>query len=229
MAKVAELRLDAEEMRKLLAMAERQRVKDVITIELRKLETEISSLVETESKASSTNEAASSSKPVSNQPRMMVVDIKNYAWDQSDKFMKIYATVPGIEKVEKDQVTCTFKEKSFSLRCDSVNNKNYTCEVAHLMEAIIPEESWYKIKTDTVLVMLKKKNTGKTWPYLTTTEKKIKDKGTKPPPIDKDADPNESLMKMMRQMYDEGDDEMKRTIAKAWTESRDKQGKGDVL
>ena len=30
------------------------------------------------------------------------------------------------------------------------------------------------------------------------------------------------------QMYDEGDDEMKRTIAKAWTESRDKNPMGDL-
>ena len=27
-------------------------------------------------------------------------------------------------------------------------------------------------------------------------------------------------------MYDDGDDEMKRTITKAWTESREKQGAG---
>lgn len=30
-------------------------------------------------------------------------------------------------------------------------------------------------------------------------------------------------MTMMKQMYEDGDDDMKRTIAKAWTESRDKQ------
>ena len=29
-------------------------------------------------------------------------------------------------------------------------------------------------------------------------------------------------MDMMKNMYDDGDDEMKRTIAKAWTQSRDK-------
>ena len=28
---------------------------------------------------------------------------------------------------------------------------------------------------------------------------------------------------MMKKMYDEGDDEMKRTIAKAWTEGQDKK------
>jgi len=41
--------------------------------------------------------------------------------------------------------------------------------------------------------------------------------------MDKDEDPGDSMMKLMKRMYDEGDDEMKRTIAKAWTESREKQ------
>lgn len=39
----------------------------------------------------------------------------------------------------------------------------------------------------------------------------------------KDADPQAGLMDMMKKMYEEGDDEMKRTIAKAWTESQDKK------
>jgi calcyclin binding protein len=32
-------------------------------------------------------------------------------------------------------------------------------------------------------------------------------------------------MDMMKKMYTDGDDEMKRTIAKAWTETQDKKGK----
>lgn len=46
--------------------------------------------------------------------------------------------------------------------------------------------------------------------------------------LDKDTDPNDSLMSMMKQMYEDGDDEMKRTIAKAWTESREKKAHGDM-
>ena len=49
---------------------------------------------------------------------------------------------------------------------------------------------------------------------------------TKPPKVDKDEDPGVGLMKLMKQMYDEGDDEMKRTIAKAWHESQEKRAKG---
>lgn len=33
-------------------------------------------------------------------------------------------------------------------------------------------------------------------------------------------------MSLMKQMYDEGDDEMKRTIKKAWCESQDKKAGG---
>uniref|UniRef100_A0A8C3S9G1 SGS domain-containing protein n=1 Tax=Chelydra serpentina TaxID=8475 RepID=A0A8C3S9G1_CHESE len=42
------------------------------------------------------------------------------------------------------------------------------------------------------------------------------------------SDPGEGLMNLLKKMYSEGDDEMKRTINKAWVESREKQGKGDM-
>lgn len=48
------------------------------------------------------------------------------------------------------------------------------------------------------------------------------------PKLDKDADPSQSIMNMMKQMYQDGDDEMKRTIAKAWTESREKKDQMNV-
>ena len=43
------------------------------------------------------------------------------------------------------------------------------------------------------------------------------------PKAEDNADPSAGLMNMMKQMYEEGDDEMKRTIAKAWTESSSKR------
>ena len=73
-----------------------------------------------------------------------------------------------------------------------------------------------------ITVLLRKKNSDK-WSCVTEKEFKLKDK--KPTPkLDETADPQESLMTMMKQMYEDGDDEMKRTIAKAFSESRDKQG-----
>ncbi|XP_060558475.1 calcyclin-binding protein-like [Ruditapes philippinarum] len=185
------LRLDAAELKKLLESAERQKVKDILTVELRKLETEISLKQDAVKSNSDPETTGQSLKSSTTQTRVPTVDVKNYAWDQSEKFMKIYATVPGVESVPKEQVTCNFSSRSFSLRCNSVNQKNYTCEVTTLMEEILPNDSYIKVN------ILKS--------------------------IDKDADPNDSMMSLMKQMYEDGDDEMKRTIAKAWTESREKK------
>lgn len=44
---------------------------------------------------------------------------------------------------------------------------------------------------------------------------------------DDKGDPQDSLMSMLKDMYDEGDDDMKRTIAQAWSKSRDKSDAGE--
>lgn len=46
------------------------------------------------------------------------------------------------------------------------------------------------------------------------------------PKMDESSDPQESLMHMMKQMYDDGDDEMKRTIRKAWHQAQSKKESG---
>ena len=43
-----------------------------------------------------------------------------------------------------------------------------------------------------------------------------------------DEDPSAGIMNLMKKMYDDGDDDMKRTIAKAWTESQDKKASGQA-
>ena len=55
-----------------------------------------------------------------------------------------------------------------------------------------------------------------------------KSKAMEPKPdASKSKDPSAGLMDMMKKMYEEGDDEMKRTIAKAWTEGQDKKVMGE--
>lgn len=49
------------------------------------------------------------------------------------------------------------------------------------------------------------------------------------PKVDENAEPGDGLMNMLKKIYSEGDDEMKRTINKAWTESQDKKSKGEDM
>ena len=77
-----------------------------------------------------------------------------------------------------------------------------------------------------VSVYLKKAKEGEKWDCLTTTEKQLKDSKTKMfDKNDEDSnadDPSAQLMNIMKKMYESGDSETKRTIAKAWTEGQNK-------
>ncbi|EHB07996.1 Calcyclin-binding protein [Heterocephalus glaber] len=64
------------------------------------------------------------------------------------------------------------------------------------------------------------------WEYLTQAEKDCKEK--EKPSYDAETDPSEGLMNVLKTIYEDGDDDMKRTINKAWVESRKKQAKGDT-
>uniref|UniRef100_A0A674HU19 Calcyclin binding protein n=1 Tax=Taeniopygia guttata TaxID=59729 RepID=A0A674HU19_TAEGU len=145
-------------------------------------------------------------------------------WDQSDKFVKIYISLNGVQKLPAENVQVNFTERSFDLLVKNLNGKNYTMTFNNLLKPISVEGSSRKIKTDMILVMCKKKREEK-WDCLTQVEKESKEK-------EKAAydttDPSEGLMNILKKMYAEGDDEMKRTINKAWVESREKQYKGDI-
>lgn len=49
------------------------------------------------------------------------------------------------------------------------------------------------------------------------------------PAVDDNADPGDGLMNMLKKIYSEGDDEMKRTINKAWSESQEKKVRGEGM
>ena len=77
-----------------------------------------------------------------------------------------------------------------------------------------------------VLLVLCKKDQGSKWKYLKKSEKPAEKPALTPDPVSEGEDPSQGLMNMMKKMYSEGDDDMKRTIAKAWTESSQKGSGG---
>ena len=85
------------------------------------------------------------------------------------------------------------------------------------------------LSIDMVLLVLCKRDQGSKWKYLKKSEKIHAEKPAfTPDPVTEGEDPSQGLMNMMKKMYSEGDDEMKRTIAKAWTESSQKGGGGGM-
>ncbi|KAK2861066.1 hypothetical protein Q7C36_005232 [Tachysurus vachellii] len=211
---------DLKEVTRLLEMCERKRVQDVLSQEKKKIEKELAQKQqqrEQQAKRDSGDKAETTVKGYT-------VKINNYGWDQSEKFVKVYITLKGVHKIFADNVKVSFTDRSFNVLVEGLEEKNYQMTVNNLLFPIVVEESSRKVKTDMVLVMCKKK-TAKKWEFLTQVEKQSKEKDK--PNYDENADPGEGLMNMLKKIYSEGDDEMKRTINKAWAESQDKKTKGD--
>ncbi|XP_042320301.1 calcyclin-binding protein [Sceloporus undulatus] len=212
-----ELQKDLEEVKELLKKASRKRLHDVLLAEKSKIEREIKNQPPVKPKT----EASEEEKP---SLTGYTVKINNYAWDQSDKFVKIYITLSGVQDLPAENVHVQFTERSFDLLVKNLNNKNYTMTFNNLLKPISVESSSWKVKTDMVLILCKKKKEEK-WECLTQVEKETKEKEKASYDT---SDPSEGLMNLLKKMYAEGDDEMKRSINKAWVESREKQAREEL-
>jgi len=130
----------------------------------------------------------------------------------------VYIDFPGIG-ASKDRVTCNFSEHKFDLQIRNHNGVNYRMIKEPLEKDIVPDMCKTVVKSNQIKLKMRKKKgeySYETWTRLTAKGGKRKD-------FSKD-DPNKSLMSMMKDMYDEGDDNTKKMIGEAMLKSR--MGKG---
>jgi len=231
--KAKELQLDISELKSFGELAKRSRVKDLITVATRKLESELVELREELKKNEIPNtngEKVESKAAKSVEKKVIECRLKDYSWDQSDKFVKLYLTgLTGLGDCNNENIVINFESESVSVRIGPLSTqapKIFTFSIKKTCHKISPEKSYHKVKADYLLVYLAKHNQGSDWSHITHAEKAAADSKKKAdePKFDDKADPSAGLMNMMKKMYEDGDDEMKRTIAKAWTEGQDKKG-----
>lgn len=220
MPKADELKMDIDELNNLLDQAKRQKSKDLISIEIRKLQTELARITESED----TNGTKLTPSAPKTGTKVYEVKLNNYGWDQTDKFIKIYVTLKNVHTLPNESIICNFTERSMDLRVLGLDNRNYHLPIINLCEKIDTDKSSFKVKTDLVVILLAKKSPIN-WSHVTGVEKRIKEsKAPSVPDAGDMTDPSSSIMNMMKQMYQDGDDDMKKTIAKAWCESQEKKG-----
>lgn len=210
--------LDAtiEEMKKFSNIAAQNRTKNLLNAEITKIENEIQAL-----KMKAANDEEKKSAP---RARSITVDLTEHAYDESDRFVKIFIPF-NYTKITDENVLLDLTENSFTLIVKG-ESKDYRFKVINLLRAINVEKSYKKVKPDMISIYLKKVKEGEKWGCLTATEKKLKDQKSTSFDQDKDSsssDPMGGIMDMMKKLYDSGDSEMKRTIAKAWTEGQEKK------
>jgi len=225
---IIELKNDLQELESVLGLVNRANVRMIIADAISTLRTKVE-----EVNKRSVAETAGQQKPAPAKQTLYTVKISNYGWDESQKFVKVYISLPNIDKLTQEQINCDFTGQSFKCNVSNHNGKNHVLEIPRLAGNIVPATSTCRLKSSNIIVSLRKENEGKNWGNLTEVAKKEKEKKDmeSKDSMAKDmdsSDPSAGIMNLMKKMYDEGDDEMKRTIKKTWYESQQKQKEGGM-
>ncbi|KAA8519493.1 hypothetical protein F0562_013749 [Nyssa sinensis] len=202
-----DLALDLDELRHLQSIAKRPRIVSLISSEIHNLEKLSKEAISTA--ASQTTTPISSMKAVPT-PSLNYITLGSFSWDQDNDKVKIYISLEGVEQEKTETV---FKPMSVDIKFNDVQGKNYRCAIPKLNKEIVPEKCKVVVKPPRIIITLFKASKGN-WLDLQFKEDKLK------PNLDKEKDPMAGIMDLMKNMYEEGDDEMKKTIAKAWTDAR---------
>ncbi|XP_065044668.1 uncharacterized protein LOC135676898 [Musa acuminata AAA Group] len=210
MAEEQQLRLDLDELRHLESIAKRPRVLSLLSSEIRDLDAKLSRVTAVTAAARQAAVAAEKVPVNVDAVNRSYVTLGSFSWDQDNDKIKIYIS---IEDAEQEKVDTVFKPMSVDIKFHDIHGKNYRFSIPKLNKEILPEKCKLVVKPNKVIVTLVKASKGN-WLDLHLKEDKLKSN------LDKDKDPMAGIMDLMKNMYEEGDDEMKRTIAKAWSDAR---------
>ncbi|XP_004505294.1 uncharacterized protein [Cicer arietinum] len=204
-----EFALDLEELRHLHEIAKRPRILSLLTSEIRNLE-KLSSETVSSARVSQIPAPISTGTTVSSAPVLKYSPLASFSWDQDNDKVKIYVSLEG---VDESKIESEFKQLSFDVKFHDIQGKNYRCAISKLHKEIVPEKCKLIIKPTRVIITLVKASKAN-WLDLHFKEDKLK------PSMGKEKDPMAGIMDLMKNMYEDGDEEMKKTIAKAWTDAR---------
>ena len=201
---------DLTELKRLLGLGSTPYVEALLKAEIQKIEPKFATV-----------KAPEPAKPAA--PVRRYQSITSYAFSDSKKTAEIM--IREIRSLEQAKIEFEPQKNGFSIAVirEEQNLPNLKLVVSPIKE-IVPADSTYKIRRETLTVILAKKKE-ETWMKLKDTSLTPKKEEKKKPEDDVDAkeNPNAALMNMMKKLYDEGDDEMKRTISKAMWEAQHKK------
>ena len=96
----------------------------------------------------SENGKAAALKEVSNNmSKRQHKQLKDYSWDQSDKFVKVYLTnLPGLAALNKENIQLEFTDQALSVRVEDLGGKDLSFAIKQTAYPIDPA-SRYQIYT----------------------------------------------------------------------------------
>jgi len=118
----------------------------------------------------------------------------------------------GVEALPADNITCDFTGSSFDLKIVGFEGANHRMLKTNLDKDIVPGQSSFKVKKNHVLVSLHKVKGEYAYDSWADLCAKGRRKDTTAAAKEK---PQDSIMTMMKDLYEDGDDNMKKIIGEA--------------
>jgi len=241
-SQAAERLLDAEEIESTLSHITRPTARAQIEALVAKVKRDAAALkrMETSQALSSDKSADVTSAPAAITPtpiqttKLMVekkkyLTIDKFAFDAGQyntPTVTLYVPLPSPSPTD---VQCNFTNTSFDLQIRySSTGKEYRLFKDNLDKDIEGEKCKYIVKSDKVVIKLRKVKgeygSYDSWTDLTAKKTGI---GKSKSKSKKDEDPSASIMNLMKDMYDSGDDKMKKMIGETMLKQREgKMGDG---
>jgi len=219
---VESLQKDIEELEKFILDSQRPNIGRILKEQHTLLQSQLKSEKEKQEKEKSEKTEGSTSTVNS---KINYITLTKYAFENSDKFAKIYFTdgFSGIKSHPTEKVVATFHAGSFEICVHDWNGKNLRFACGNLNKSISPEGSYVKQQNSALVVYLKK-DKQEFWDGLEKKKSMLGD--TDKIGKDKSDDPTAGLMNMMKEMYQNGDENTKRMIAESWQKAQDGKGMG---
>jgi len=156
--------------------------------------------------------------PTISAEKVIYIPIINFAWDQEgydSATISVYVDLENVGSV-KTNVSCNFTSTTFDLKIMNLNGKNYRLLNDNLEKDIDPEKSKFIVKKNKIVLKLQKIKGQYSYEHWTRlTSKKTQEKRKEVA-----KDPSGGIMDMMKEMYDEGDENMKKIIGEAMMKSK---------
>jgi calcyclin binding protein len=161
------------------------------------------------------------SNSITTTPTVTYTSIDKFAFDAggyNEQFVTLYLPLPGVGGLPKDNIHCIFGKDKFDITVMDLSGRNYRLKKDNLEHDIMPEKSKYIVKADKIVVKLHKikgeYGSYDYWSKLSDPKKTLKSaKSNK-------KDPTAGLTEMMKEMYDNGDDNMRKIIGETMLKQR---------
>ena len=149
------------------------------------------------------------------------VPISSFAFDAggyNGKFVTLYVSLVGVGSLDRSNITCNFTKDSFDLIVKDYQGKTLRLMRDNLEHDIVNEKSKIIVKADKIVIKLAKVKGEYSYDSWTNLTDK---KGKKKKAEEKSKDPSASIMELMKDMYDSGDDKMKKMIGETMLKQRE--------